>query len=68
MRFGNINFRLQEYIDKYQGLLKNYSKDSYMSVKIAVPEKKLNELKDIFDNAFSPMDYINSTTRMYKVG
>jgi hypothetical protein len=67
LRFGNITFRLQAYIDKYDGLLKRYSKDPNMGVKISVLERKLSELKDIFENAFNPIDYINSTTRMYKV-
>jgi hypothetical protein len=67
IRFGNITFRLEEYIDKYQELLQYYSKDPGMGEKIAVLVKKLNELKDIFDNAFNPLEYINSATRMYKV-
>ncbi len=67
LRFGNITFRLQAYIDKYESLLKEYSKDPAMGVKMTVLQKKLNELKDIFENAFNPLDYINSTTRMYKV-
>ena len=67
LRFGNITFRLQAYIDKYESLLKEYSKDPAMSLKMTVLQKKLNELKDIFENAFNPLDYINSTTRMYKV-
>jgi len=67
LRFGNITFRLEEYINKYQELLKSYSKDPCMAEKIAVLEKKLAELRDIFDNAFSPLEYINSATRMYKV-
>jgi hypothetical protein len=67
LRFGNITFRLQAYIDKYESLLKEYSKDPAMGIKMTVLQKKLNELKDIFENAFNPMDYINSTTRMYKV-
>lgn len=67
LRFGNITFRLQAYIDKYESLLKEYSKDPTMGVKMTVLQKKLNELKDIFENAFNPLDYINSTTRMYKV-
>ncbi len=67
LRFGNITFRLQAYIDKYESLLKEYSKDPAMGIKMTVLQKKLNELKDIFENAFNPLDYINSTTRMYKV-
>ncbi len=67
LRFGNITFRLQDYIEKYNGLLKEYSKDPAMGVKITLLQKKLNELKDIFENAFNPLDYINSATRMYKV-
>ena len=67
LRFGNITFRLQAYIDKYESLLKEYSKDPAMGIKMTVLQKKLNELKEIFENAFNPLDYINSTTRMYKV-
>jgi hypothetical protein len=67
LRFGNITFRLQAYIDKYEGLLKEYSKDPAMGIKMTLLQKKLNELEDIFENAFNPLDYINSTTRMYKV-
>jgi hypothetical protein len=67
IRFGNITFRLQAYIEKYEGLLKLYAKDATLSPKLIPLQKKLNELKDIFENAFSPLDYINSATRMYKV-
>ncbi len=67
LRFGNITFRLQAYIEKYEGLLKEYSKDPAMGLKMSILQKKLNELKDIFENAFNPLDYINSATRMYKV-
>src|SRR5579863_1459455 len=67
LRFGNITFRLQAYIDKYESLLKEYSKDPAMGIKMTVLQKKLNELREIFENAFNPLDYINSTTRMYKV-
>ena len=40
LRFGNITFRLQAYIDRYEGLLKEYSKDPAMGVKMTYPAKE----------------------------
>jgi hypothetical protein len=67
LRFGEITFRMHENMDEYNDLLKHYSNDPVIGVKIAALEKKLNELKDVFDNAFNPLDYLHSATRMYKV-
>ncbi len=36
LRFGNITFRLQEYTDKYDDLLKSYSADANLSAKDTV--------------------------------
>ncbi|HXB45052.1 MAG TPA: hypothetical protein VNV85_13385 [Puia sp.] len=53
-------------MDEYNDLLKNYNDDPDIGVKITALEKKLNELKDVFDNAFNPLDYQHSATRMDK--
>ncbi len=67
LRFGQITFRMHENMDEYNDLLKQYANDPVIGIKIAALEKKLNELKDVFDNAFNPLDYLHSATRMYKV-
>ncbi|MBS1916771.1 MAG: hypothetical protein JST87_10880 [Bacteroidetes bacterium] len=65
--FGQITFRMRENMDNYNTLLKQYSNDPDIGKKINVLEKKLDELKEVFDNAFNPLDYLHSATRMYKV-
>jgi hypothetical protein len=67
VRFGQITFRMDENMDDYKDLLKQYAKDPMIGIQIDALEKKLNELKDVFDNAFNPLDYLHSATRMYKV-
>src|SRR5579862_7981650 len=67
LRFGQITFRMHENMDEYGDLLKQYSNDNIIGMKIEALEKKLNELKNVFDNAFNPLDYFHSATRMYKV-
>ncbi len=67
LRFGEITFRMHENMDEYSDLMKHYTNDPVIGVKIAALEKKLNELKEVFDNAFNPLDYLHSATRMYKV-
>ncbi|MBS1666975.1 MAG: hypothetical protein JST58_06330 [Bacteroidetes bacterium] len=67
LRFGQITFRMSENMDEYQQLLKKYAKDPVIGEKVSTLQKKLNELKEVFDNAFNPLDYLHSATRMYKV-
>lgn len=67
MRFGQITFRINENIYKYSNLFMKYRSDAEVGIKIAALQNKLEQLKDIFDKAFDPLDYINSATRMYKV-
>ncbi|HWB27381.1 MAG TPA: hypothetical protein VG738_18025 [Chitinophagaceae bacterium] len=67
MRFGQITFRINENIIKYGGLFEKYKNDAEIGVKMTDLEAKLQQLKEIFDKAFDPLDYINSATRMYKV-
>ena len=67
MRFGQITFRINENIFKYAGLFNKYKPDPEIGTKMTDLQNKLLELKEIFDKAFDPLDYINSATRMYKV-
>ncbi|MFL9482637.1 hypothetical protein ACI6Q2_07635 [Chitinophagaceae bacterium LWZ2-11] len=67
MRFGQITFRINENISKYASLFNKYKNDPALGVKMSNLENNLNELKETFDKAFDPLDYINSATRMYKV-
>jgi hypothetical protein len=67
MRFGQITFRINENIYKYGGLFNKYKPDAEIGSKMTDLQNKLLELKEIFDKAFDPLDYINSATRMYKV-
>lgn len=67
MRFGQITFRINENIIKYSGLFIKYKGDSEIGVKMADLQSKLQNLQEIFDKAFDPLDYINAATRMYKV-
>ena len=67
LRFGEITFRMHDNMDEYNDLLKHYTNDQVIGLKIAALEKKLNDLKEVFDNAFNPLDYLHSATRMYKV-
>jgi hypothetical protein len=67
LRFGQTIFRMHENMDEYNDLLKQYSNDNIIGMKIEALEKKLNELKNVFDNAFNPLDYLHSATRMCKV-
>jgi len=67
MRFGQITFRINENIYKYGGLFDKYKPDPEIGAKMTDLQNKLLGLKEIFDKAFDPLDYINSATRMYKV-
>jgi hypothetical protein len=66
-RFGQITFRINENIIKYGGLFTKYKGDDQIGIKMTSLQNKLQQLKEIFDKAFDPLDYINSATRMYKV-
>ncbi len=68
MRFGQITFRISENISRYENLFNKYKLDPQIGPEIESLQTKLNELKDTFDKAFDPLDYISSTTKMYKVG
>lgn len=68
MRFGQITFRISENISRYENLFDKYKMDPQIGPEIESLQTKLNELKDTFDKAFDPLDYISSTTKMYKVG
>ena len=67
MRFGQITFRINENIIKYGSLFNKYKADPEVGTKMTNLQSKLQQLKEIFDKAFDPLDYINSATRMYKV-
>jgi len=66
-RFGRITFLISNYIDSYHELLKKYSDDPQIGKQMVLLEKKLTDVKDIFDVSFRPTDYLDSATRMYKV-
>ncbi|MCC5938118.1 MAG: hypothetical protein JJU34_12630 [Lunatimonas sp.] len=67
IRFGTITFRISENIGKYNDLISKYKKSQYMGTKIIDLEAKLLTMKNSFDKTFSPLDYINSANKMYKV-
>lgn len=67
LRFGNITFKISENITRYNGLVNKYKNDKQIGSKVASLETKLTDLKNTFDRAFDPAEYINSATRMYKV-
>lgn len=68
MRFGQLTFRISENIMRYSDLFKKYKNDPQIGSRVLELETKLNMLKDTFDKAFEPLEYVNSATRMYKVG
>jgi len=67
VRFGTITFRISENIGKYNDLISKYKSSKYMGTRILDLETKLISLRNSFDTTFSPLDYINSATKMYKV-
>lgn len=67
IRFGTITFRISENIHKYSGLIEKYKNSKHIGPKMTELESKLNNLKSSFDQTFSPLDYINSANKMYKV-
>lgn len=67
IRFGTITFRISENIGKYNDLITKYKNSQYMGNRIVELETKLLSLQNSFDKTFSPLDYINSATKMYKV-
>lgn len=67
MRFGQITFRINENIIKYGSLFEKYKADAEIGARMIDLQSRLEQLKEIFDKAFDPLDYINAATRMYKV-
>ena len=67
IRFGTITFRISENIGKYNDLILKYKNSQYMGTRILDLETKLLSLQNSFDKTFSPLDYINSANKMYKV-
>jgi hypothetical protein len=68
MRFGQLTFRISENLMRYSDLFKKYKDDEQIGARIVDLEAKLNTLKETFDKAFEPLEYVNSASRMYKVG
>ncbi|TDX00109.1 hypothetical protein [Dinghuibacter silviterrae] len=68
MRFGQITFRISENIGRYESLFDKYKLDPQIGPEIVNLQGKLSDLRNTFDKAFDPLDYIASTTKMYKVG
>ena len=67
IRFGEITFEIRGIMSKYDELIAKYHKDPEIGLKVQELEVKLNALKDTFDAAFEPTEYVNSATRMYLV-
>jgi len=67
MRFGQITFRINENIIKYRSLFEKYKADTEIGARMIDLQSRLEQLKEIFDKAFDPLDYVNAATRMYKV-
>jgi len=67
IRFGSITFRISENINKYNSLIDKYKTAKHIGPKINDLESKLNNLKNAFDKAFNPLEYINAANKMYKV-
>ena len=67
VRFGTITFRISENINKYSNLIDKYKNSTHVGPKMGELEFRLNNLKNSFDTTFSPLDYINSANKMYKV-
>ncbi|GAB3663923.1 hypothetical protein GCM10028791_39450 [Echinicola sediminis] len=67
IRFGTITFRISENINKYNSLIDKYKTAKHIGPKINNLEVKLNNLKNAFDKAFNPLEYINAANKMYKV-
>ena len=67
IRFGRITFKIKENIEKYNSLVQRYKSDPELGSKIPALESRLQELAETFDKTFSPLDYISSATRMFKV-
>lgn len=68
LRFGQITFRISENIGRYESLFDKYKMDPQIGPEIVNLQGKLSDLRNTFDKAFDPLDYIASTTKMYKVG
>ena len=67
LRFGTITFNISENINRYRILISKYKSDPQIGIKVTNLETKLNNLKETFDSAFEPIEYLNSATRMYKI-
>lgn len=67
LRFGQITFRIQENIKKYNDLFEKYKSDDQIGTKIKELQIKLKDLEESFDKTFDPMEYINSANKMYRV-
>lgn len=67
LKYGEITTEIKNYISQYEVLITKYEDDKNMGSRIHILSTKLNRLKDTFDKAFEPSDYINSIYRMYKV-
>lgn len=66
-RFGQITFDINENIIRYGDLFDKYKSDTQIGGQVTNLQGKLNDLKNTFDKAFDPLDYISSTARMYKI-
>lgn len=67
LRYARITFNISENIESYKGVMTKYKNDPQTGSRKVGLESKLNTLKETFESAFEPIEYINSATRMFKV-
>lgn len=67
MRFGQITFRISQNLGQYKELISKYKDNPEIGAKVSSLEIKLNNLRESFDSAFDPLEYIKAADRMYHV-
>jgi hypothetical protein len=67
IRFGRLTFRISENLNQYKVLIDKYKNDSDIGIKVKELDKQLISLKKTFDEEFESIEYLNSTTKMYRI-
>ncbi|WP_417888102.1 hypothetical protein [Zunongwangia sp.] len=67
IRFGDITFRILENLNKYEGLIKKYKKDTFLKEEMGELELKLDIVRNGFESTFNPQEYIKASNEMYIV-
>lgn len=67
IKYGNLAYTIYQHIKNYKTLALKYKTDTQMGTKATSLETQLDDISAVFDKAFVPADYINATTRMYKI-